>query len=265
MLTSDCRLTFKWETLTVKDFYIFLAIIFFHGSCESPPQTDSWRKKWPYNFSFPSEKMTQERFEAILWSLHPRVREWEKEEHCGAQQTFQNKAPVQWDSSRLQISLPAIPTHLSRWKDGGNRGQDKHEAVYERSVGATPRIWITFTPAPPSTRICLKKHRLLCLSGKIGLVFYRLWTMTCQKGLSGEICSGLGRTNFCLWNGWTPKLYSAWGLQWTDGEEKGEEAGVWQRESVPCSDDVVDYSCHMGGADLLDALTEYHNVQHKTM
>lgn len=33
-------------------------------------RSDYWRKKWQYNLPFPSEKMTQEHFEANLGSLH---------------------------------------------------------------------------------------------------------------------------------------------------------------------------------------------------
>ncbi|XP_049918910.1 piggyBac transposable element-derived protein 4-like [Epinephelus moara] len=61
---------FKWEVLTVKDFYIFLAIIIFTGLVTVHHRADYWRKKWPYNFPFPSDKMSWDRFEAILWSLH---------------------------------------------------------------------------------------------------------------------------------------------------------------------------------------------------
>ncbi|XP_026161494.1 piggyBac transposable element-derived protein 4-like isoform X2 [Mastacembelus armatus] len=61
---------FKWEVLTAKDFYTFLAIVIFTGLVTVQNRSDYWRKKWLYNFPFPSEKMTQDRFEAIMWSLH---------------------------------------------------------------------------------------------------------------------------------------------------------------------------------------------------
>uniref|UniRef100_A0A096M468 PiggyBac transposable element-derived protein domain-containing protein n=1 Tax=Poecilia formosa TaxID=48698 RepID=A0A096M468_POEFO len=57
---------FVCKELTVEDFYIFMAIIIFTSLLTS----DYWRKSWPYNFSFPGDKMTQCRFEAVLWSLH---------------------------------------------------------------------------------------------------------------------------------------------------------------------------------------------------
>lgn len=61
---------FKWEVLTVKDFYVFLSIIIFTGLVTVHHRSDYWRKKWPYNFNFPSDSMTRDRFEAILWSLY---------------------------------------------------------------------------------------------------------------------------------------------------------------------------------------------------
>lgn len=61
---------FKWEVLTERDFYVFLAILIFSGLVTVHHRSDYWRKKWPYNFPFPSNKMTRGRFEAILWSLH---------------------------------------------------------------------------------------------------------------------------------------------------------------------------------------------------
>ncbi|XP_071393737.1 piggyBac transposable element-derived protein 4-like [Centroberyx affinis] len=59
-----------WKVLTVRDFYIFMAIIIFSGLVSVHQRSDYWRREWPYNFRFPSEKMTRDRFEAILWSLH---------------------------------------------------------------------------------------------------------------------------------------------------------------------------------------------------
>ena len=62
---------FLWRALTVSNFYVFMAIIIiFSGLVNVHHRADYWRRQWPYNFAFPSEKMTQDRFEAILWSLH---------------------------------------------------------------------------------------------------------------------------------------------------------------------------------------------------
>lgn len=61
---------FLWRALTVSDFYVFMAIIIFSGLVNVHHRADYWRRQWPYNFAFPSEKMTRDRFEAILWSLH---------------------------------------------------------------------------------------------------------------------------------------------------------------------------------------------------
>ncbi|XP_030237880.1 piggyBac transposable element-derived protein 4-like [Gadus morhua] len=60
----------KWEVLTVDGFYTFLAVIIFHGLVTVHNFADYWRKTSPYNFSFPRDKITRGRFEAILWSLH---------------------------------------------------------------------------------------------------------------------------------------------------------------------------------------------------
>ncbi|KAG7523504.1 hypothetical protein JOB18_048850 [Solea senegalensis] len=67
---KEAGLKFKWEELTVKDFYTFLAIIVYTGLVSVHHRADYWRQQWPYNFSFPKEKMSRDRFEAILWSLH---------------------------------------------------------------------------------------------------------------------------------------------------------------------------------------------------
>ena len=61
---------FVWKVLTVNDFYIFMAIVIFSGLVKVHHRADYWRRQWPYNFHFPSENMTRDRFEAILWSLH---------------------------------------------------------------------------------------------------------------------------------------------------------------------------------------------------
>ncbi|XP_029952484.1 piggyBac transposable element-derived protein 4-like isoform X1 [Salarias fasciatus] len=63
-------LKFRWAPLTVRDFYTFLSIIVFSGLVEVHNRADYWRRKWPYNFAFPRENMSRDRFEAILWSLH---------------------------------------------------------------------------------------------------------------------------------------------------------------------------------------------------
>lgn len=67
---KQAGMTFKWEVLTAKDFYTFLAIILFTGLVTVHHRSDYWRKTWPYNFHFPGEKMSRRRFECILWSLH---------------------------------------------------------------------------------------------------------------------------------------------------------------------------------------------------
>ncbi|XP_068567600.1 piggyBac transposable element-derived protein 4-like [Cebidichthys violaceus] len=67
---KQAGMKFKWEVLTMKDFYIFLSIIVFTGLVTVHHRSDYWRKKWPYNFQFPGDSMTRERFEAIFWSLH---------------------------------------------------------------------------------------------------------------------------------------------------------------------------------------------------
>ncbi|KAF3836791.1 hypothetical protein F7725_004255, partial [Dissostichus mawsoni] len=59
-----------WKMLTVRDFYIFLSIIIFSGLVPVHNRSDYWRKKWPYNFRFPGDTMSRDRFGAIMWSLH---------------------------------------------------------------------------------------------------------------------------------------------------------------------------------------------------
>ncbi|XP_034004215.1 piggyBac transposable element-derived protein 4-like isoform X2 [Trematomus bernacchii] len=59
-----------WEELTVREFYIFLALTIVSGLVRLPHVLDYWRKKGPYDFPVPPESMSRTRFEAILWSLH---------------------------------------------------------------------------------------------------------------------------------------------------------------------------------------------------
>jgi len=61
---------FKWDVLNLKDFYKFLSIIVFTGLVTVHNRADYWRKMWPYNFPFPTNRMSRQRFEAIMWSLH---------------------------------------------------------------------------------------------------------------------------------------------------------------------------------------------------
>lgn len=61
---------YKWTPLTVKDFYIFLAIILYTGLVKMPERPDYWRTSAPYNHPFPANKMSRERFEAIVWTIH---------------------------------------------------------------------------------------------------------------------------------------------------------------------------------------------------
>ncbi|XP_030290878.1 piggyBac transposable element-derived protein 4-like isoform X2 [Sparus aurata] len=61
---------FTWKTLTVKEFYMLLCVVVFTGLVHVHHRGDYWRKQWPYNFHFPHEKMSRDRFETILWSLH---------------------------------------------------------------------------------------------------------------------------------------------------------------------------------------------------
>ncbi len=45
-------------------------LIIFTGLVTVHNRADYWKKTSPYNFSFPSNKISHGRFEAILWSLH---------------------------------------------------------------------------------------------------------------------------------------------------------------------------------------------------
>ncbi|XP_029016301.1 piggyBac transposable element-derived protein 4-like [Betta splendens] len=63
-------MAYKWQTLKTRDFYIFISIIIFTGLVNLHHRSDYWRQQFPYNFSFPSKKMSRNRFKAIMWSLH---------------------------------------------------------------------------------------------------------------------------------------------------------------------------------------------------
>nr|XP_033932692.1 piggyBac transposable element-derived protein 4-like [Pseudochaenichthys georgianus] len=76
---SQAGKKYVWKVLTVRDFYVFLAIIIFSGLVHVHHRSDYWRRKWPYNFQFPADRMSRARFEAILWSLHMSDPEEDKE------------------------------------------------------------------------------------------------------------------------------------------------------------------------------------------
>ncbi|KAK5931501.1 hypothetical protein CesoFtcFv8_000216 [Champsocephalus esox] len=76
---SQAGKKYVWKVLTVTDFYVFLAIIIFSGLVHVHHRSDYWRRKWPYNFQFPADRMSRARFEAILWSLHMSDPEEDKE------------------------------------------------------------------------------------------------------------------------------------------------------------------------------------------
>ncbi|XP_008403127.1 piggyBac transposable element-derived protein 4-like [Poecilia reticulata] len=61
---------FKWSSVGVQDFFILLAIIIFGGLVQVPARSDLWRTKWPFNFPFPRECMTRNRFESIFYCIH---------------------------------------------------------------------------------------------------------------------------------------------------------------------------------------------------
>ncbi|KAL1005040.1 hypothetical protein UPYG_G00053750 [Umbra pygmaea] len=63
-------LKFTWVPLTMKELYIFLAIVLYSGLVSVHEWGTYWRKNHPYNFRFPADSMTRNRFEAIMWSLH---------------------------------------------------------------------------------------------------------------------------------------------------------------------------------------------------
>ncbi|CAB1323392.1 unnamed protein product [Coregonus sp. 'balchen'] len=50
----------------MRDFYIFLAILLYSGLVSVHERGTYWRKEWTYNFRFPGDTMTQDRFEAII-------------------------------------------------------------------------------------------------------------------------------------------------------------------------------------------------------
>ncbi|XP_034073284.1 piggyBac transposable element-derived protein 4-like [Gymnodraco acuticeps] len=67
---SQAGKKYVWKELTVRDFYIFLAITILSALVHVAHRSDYWLKKGLYDFPFAAENMSQERFEAILWSLH---------------------------------------------------------------------------------------------------------------------------------------------------------------------------------------------------
>ncbi|KAL1005037.1 hypothetical protein UPYG_G00053720, partial [Umbra pygmaea] len=63
-------LKFTWVPLTMKELYIFLAIVLYSGLVSVHDRGTYWRNDHPYNFRFPGDSMTRNRFEAVMWSLH---------------------------------------------------------------------------------------------------------------------------------------------------------------------------------------------------
>ncbi|CAB1323647.1 unnamed protein product [Coregonus sp. 'balchen'] len=50
----------------MRDFKIFLAILLYSGLVSVHERGTYWRKEWPFNFRFPGDTMTRDRFEAIM-------------------------------------------------------------------------------------------------------------------------------------------------------------------------------------------------------
>lgn len=126
--------------MTVRAFYIFLAIIVFSGLVHVHHRGNYWKKLSPYNFSFPHEKMSWDWFEIILWSLHlsnPKEDEEDENNDCKKKPNFrlrsalQNKAPVYRHCDSLQGSFPDLSEHLHRLENGCNQGSYKYEAVHK--------------------------------------------------------------------------------------------------------------------------------------
>ncbi|XP_068572703.1 piggyBac transposable element-derived protein 4-like [Cebidichthys violaceus] len=266
-------------------------------------RSDYWRKRWPYNFRFPSDHMTRDRFEAILWSLHlsdPK----EDEDNVRKRNT------AEYD--RLFKIKPLYTDIVNACK--ANFQPYRNLSIDERMVASKARISIKQYMKDKPTKWGYKLFVLadssigytwnfFVYSGKNGYLLFTdnfysspaLFSDLAKKniGCCGTIrknCIGFPKTQ----NNDLPKKAERGDMRWiqdgkllfvkwTDSREvtmcstihqvdsgqtikrKVKAAAVWQNKSIPVPDTILDYNRNMGGVDLSDALIGFYSVRHKTM
>uniref|UniRef100_A0A3B4B068 PiggyBac transposable element-derived protein domain-containing protein n=1 Tax=Periophthalmus magnuspinnatus TaxID=409849 RepID=A0A3B4B068_9GOBI len=292
-------MVFKWEDLTVKDFYIFLSIIVFMGLVLVPQRSNYWRQRWPYNFPFPRKSMTRDRFEAIMWSLHlSNLKEDEENER-------KRNTP---DYDRLHKIKPLYTDIIHYIKDKPTKWGYKLFVLADSSTGYT---WNFFVYTGKSASTSTSAHGLSYSSVMdlmpLGLLgcgyklytdnFYTSPTLLDDLFKLNIVCCGTVRKNRVGFpqtqNNDLPKNAQRGDMRWMRNgkvlfvkwmdtrevamcstihkadsgqtvKRKVKEAGLWQTKNIPVPDCIVDYNANMGGVDLSDALIGYYSVHHKT-
>uniref|UniRef100_A0A3Q2ZCT4 PiggyBac transposable element-derived protein domain-containing protein n=1 Tax=Kryptolebias marmoratus TaxID=37003 RepID=A0A3Q2ZCT4_KRYMA len=255
---------FVCKVLTVRDFYIFMAILIFSSLVSVHHRLDYWRKAWPYNFPFPGDKMARDHFEAVLWSLHLSISE-EKEDNERKKNTadydrlFKIK-PLYTETfcacrllHRLYLGFLCI-----HWK----------ECLHHRA-----RPELLFSDGPPS--IVFPWWRVHTFVDN----FYTSPTLFQDLSARNIDCCGTIRKSRIGFpqtdkNDLQKKMdtreitmcctvhaaFSGKSIQ-----RRVKSAGAWQSKSIPAPDPVIDYNQNMGGVDLSDALIGYYSVHHKSL
>lgn len=129
---------FRWDILTSKEFYIFLAIIIFTGLVKVHHRRDYWCTMWPYSFQFPKSKMTRDCFEGIMWSLHlsdpAEDEENEKKKTTAGYDRLFKVKPLYTEMVDACMSLFRPYRHINRRKDGCFQSTDILETIHERQT-----------------------------------------------------------------------------------------------------------------------------------
>ncbi|KAL3969518.1 hypothetical protein ACER0C_027315 [Sarotherodon galilaeus] len=240
---------FQWTDLRVKDFYIFLAIIVFTGLVSVHHRADYWKREWPYNFHFPQEYMSRNRFEAIVWSLHLSNLKDDEENQ-------KKRNTPQYD--RLFKIKPLYDQLVNACK--ANFQPYENICIDERMVASKARISV--------------KQYMKAKPTKWG---YKLFVLADSASEKNDFPKRAERGDM-RWIRKDEVLF----VKWIDTREitmcstvhrafsgktvqrRVKEAGVWSAKQIPVPDAVLDYNKNMRGVDLSDVLIGYYSVQQKT-
>ncbi|KAF3839096.1 hypothetical protein F7725_017813 [Dissostichus mawsoni] len=221
-----------WKVLTVRDFYVFLAIIIFSGLVHVHHRSDYWRKKWPYNFQFPSENMSRSRFEAILWSLH--MSNLKKTRKTSAKGTPPSRG-LSYSSVMDLLPLPLLGQGYTLFVDNFYTSPALFEDLSKKNIGCCGTIRKNKMEFPRTELNDLPKkaERGDLRWIRKGKILFVKWMDTREVSMCSTV----------------HEAFSGQTVQ-----RKVKQAGVWQTKTVPVPDAVLDYNRSMGGVDVSDAL-----------
>ncbi|KAF3842779.1 hypothetical protein F7725_001628 [Dissostichus mawsoni] len=230
---------YPWKVLTFKDFYIFLSIIIFTGLVNVHTQSDYWKKSWPYDFKFPGDTMSRQRFQSIMWSLHlsdPK----EDEENDRKRNTADYSSVIDL------LPFPLLGGGYTLFVDNFYTSPALFGDLFAKNIGCCGTIRKNRVGFPKTVLNDFPKK-----AERGDLRWIRRSELLFVKWMDNRevtMCS----TVHAAFSGQTVR-------------RKVKQAGVWQTKIVTVPDAVVDYNRSMGGVDVSDALIGYYSVHHKTM